>query len=577
MEGLHLPNVIKNLKKHFLQLLSMVAALCPFASPSPDAPSPEQRKAQLLSNLKRNWYIPFSALAFFCLNATTTPGYFVGVLIAFIASVVIALQIPSQYTAMGQTCKWMQVIAILTALGICWNIKDALSLQLLLEALPMLTKRPRIVFVLGVLSIAFVYFCVLLFWQKMTKVFSEIKLLDGITKAEWAVYGILLAASLTFMVMTFAQTEAFRGTNYSYDLIYTSDSPLEWGNSYLVLTHAENDIRQPLFAVFAAPFAGIPYLLGKLFGGSMTVQAIFINIVQVVMLFFSNFMVAKMMRLNAGKRICFLILTSCTYTYLLFILMMEQYIVAYFWLVLCMYLISQNQQPDRLVMWGAGSTLLTSMILLPFMSAQKPIRNFKAWFADMVRYGLEFVGVMLVFCRFDVIYNFVSQLSMLHQYTGKVLTFSDKLYQYTAFLADCFAAPDAGVSMNINGLISWQLRPVAGIHLLGIGILLLAMVSAIVNRGKRSSLLAAGWVAFSAVLLLGMGWGASENGLILYALYFGWALLVLLFQLIEKIADKLNMQFLIPIFSIGCAAALAVTNIPAIMEMVCFALTNYPT
>ena len=168
----------------------------------------------------------------------------------------------------------------------------------------------------------------------MAKVFSEIKVLDGITKAEWVVYGILLAASLTFMGMTFVQTEAFRGRDCSYDLIYTSDSPLEWGNSFLVLTHAENDIRQPLFAVFAAPFVGIPYLLGKLLGGSMTVQAISINIVQVIMLFFANFMVAKMIRLNAGKRICFLILTSCTYTYLLFILMMDQYIVAYFWLIL---------------------------------------------------------------------------------------------------------------------------------------------------------------------------------------------------------------------------------------------------
>lgn len=577
MKRLHLPNVIKNLKNHFLQLLSMVAALCPFASLSPDAPSPEQRKTQLLSTLKRNWYIPFSALAFFCLNATTTPGYFAGGVIAFIASVVIALQIPAQYTAMGQARRWMQVVAILTALGICWNIKDALSLQLLAAPLSVLPQRPRVVLALDVLSFPFVYFCVLLFWRKMAKVFSEIKVLDGITKAEWVVYGILLAASLTFMGMTFVQTEAFRGRDCSYDLIYTSDSPLEWGNSFLVLTHAENDIRQPLFAVFAAPFVGIPYLLGKLLGGSMTVQAISINIVQVIMLFFANFMVAKMIRLNAGKRICFLILTSCTYTYLLFILMMDQYIVAYFWLILCIYWISQNQQPDRIALWGAGGTLLTSMILLPFMSAQNPVRNFKAWFADMVKYGLEFVGVMLVFCRFDVIYNAVSQLSKLHQYNGNILTFTDKLYQYTAFLSGCFAAPDAGERMNVDNLISWQLRPVTSIHFLGIGILLLAVVSVIVNRKKRSSLVAAGWVVFSAVILLGMGWGTAENGLILYALYFGWALLVLLFQLVEKIADKLNVQFLVPVFSIGCAAALAVINIPAIMELVNFAITNYPT
>lgn len=91
-----------------------------------------------------------------------------------------------------------------------------------------------------------------------------------------------------------------------------------------------------------------------------------------------------------------------------------------------------------------------------------------------------------------------------------------------------------------------------------------------------SSLLAAGWIVLSIVMLLGLGWGTAENGLILYELYFGWAFLVLLFQLVEKIEDRLNVNFLVPVFSIGSAVILAVINIPAIMEMVYFAITYYP-
>jgi len=255
---------------------------------------------------------------------------------------------------------------------------------------------------------------------------------------------------------------------------------------------------------------------------------------------------------------------------------MEQYIVAYFWLIFCIYLISENQRPDRIALWGAGGTLLTSMVLLPFLSDKNPVRNFREWLADMVKFGLEFVAVMLVFCRFDVIFNLASRISLLSGFTGKNLTLADKLYQYISFISSCFVAPDAGVNTTAVDHISWQLTPVTSINFMGIAILSLVVVSAILNRGKRSSLLSAGWVAFSVVMLLGLGWGTKENGLILYALYFGWAFLVLLFQLVENIEDKLNVKFLAPVFSIGCAVVLAVVNIPAIMEMVHFTITYFP-
>ena len=58
------------------------------------------------------------------------------------------------------------------------------------------------------------------------------------------------------------------------------------------------------------------------------------------------------------------------------------------------------------------------------------------------------------------------------------------------------------------------------VNILGIIILILVLVSAIYNRHKYSSMLSIGWVGFSVIMLLGLGWGTVENGLILYALYF---------------------------------------------------------
>ena len=546
---------------------------------------PVQEKSQIVVNLKQNWYFPISVMAFFFLNVTLTLGYFIGLLIVFMISLAVASRIPSILSSAAKSRKRLHAVAIMTALGICWAGQSSFyadwstssKIQALEAMLPVPIDIPGVVSVVAaVVAIFFVYICVLVFWKEMAKIISDNGIFDDVKIPELIVYGILIVASVTFVIFSFAQTEAFYGTEYAYDIIYTSDSPsLIKGNVYLDLTHPENDIRQPLFAVFAAPFVGIPYLFGKLLGASASVQAILVNIAQIIMLFAANFILSKMMKLDPLKRACFL-LTFCTYTQMLFTLMMEQYIVAFFWLVFCMYLIAEKRQPDRIALWGAGGTLLTGMILLPFMSAKSPIRDFKSWFTDMVKYGFEFVALTLCFCRFDVFFNLWSKISFLNGFTGKTVTFADKLYQYTNFICGCFAAPDAGVNTTAFDHISWQLNVTSDINFVGVLILALAIFSAFWNRDKKSSLLAAGWVGFSAVMLLGFGWGTQENGLILYALYFGWAFLVLLFQLVEKIESKLNVRYLTPVFSVCAVVALLIINIPSIMETVNFAITFYP-
>lgn len=52
--------------------------------------------------------------------------------------------------------------------------------------------------------------------------------------------------------------------------------------------------------------------------------------------------------------------------YLLAVLMMEQYIVAFFWLSLCIYFVCSDSEPDRIFLYGAGRTLATSFIFTPF-------------------------------------------------------------------------------------------------------------------------------------------------------------------------------------------------------------------
>lgn len=516
----------------------------------------EQGLTANAGNWKKNWYLPVSAAAFFCMEKELTFVYFIGVPLA-VGFAGVAAAVLERKSGDG----WgLKLFSLLTCAGICWARQSGFS--------------ESIVGILcGVLSLPFVYVCVSFLWRKLLGIFRELSMKGW----EPAVYAALLVVTLIAMSVVFQNTDAFYGTIHDYDVIYTSDSPkLVKDNAFLTLTYAENDLRQPLFAVFAAPFAGLPYFLGRLFALPTLWQVTVLNFAQAAMLFFANLLLAQLMELTGGKRLCFMLLLSCSYTYPLFVLMMEQYVTAYFWLILFLYLACTKKRPDRLALWGAGGSLLTSAVLLPLTSEKNPLKDFKGWFADMVKYGLEFAAMMLAFCRLDVILGAMSDASALTRFTGKELTFWDKVCQFTAFVRSCFAAPDAGAELERMGYPSWQQSAVTGICVTGVVVLLLAAVSVLVNRDKKSSRIAGFWAAFSFVMLCVLGWGTQENGLILYALYFGWAFAVLLFQLVERIEKKLGIRFLVPLVSAAAVAALLAANLPGMKALIDFALTYYP-
>lgn len=532
----------------------------------------ERNRRTIIANLKSNWWFPVSAIAFFTLCPMNDIVSYVSLLIAGVLITFFASQVSSIWNALSKYSIALKLWSLFCALGICLAAHESFCLYYI----------PSFrVFWCGVFkavtAIFFVYCCVLIFWNKMKEIFAETKIFKDVKDIEWVVYIFLFVFSLVWMIISFRQTDAFYGTEYKWDIIYTSDTPIiVKDNAYMILKHTENDLRQPLFAVFTAPFVGAAYLIGRVLRVSDDVEAMLLNSVQIFMLLLANFMMTRTMKLNCIRRICFMVLSCCTYSYMLFILMMEQYIVVYFWLMLLVYYTSENKSPDPIVLWGAGGTLITNLILLPFASDKASLKNYEAWLKDIVKLGLGFTGMILIFCRFDIIYSLKERLRFYKSFDGEGLTFVDKLCQYSGFVSGCFIAPEAEVNVIDMGHFSWQLSHITTINIIGLSILVLAVISIILNRNKRSALLAAGWMCFSMVMLVGLGWGTNENGLILYSIYFGWEFFLLLFQLVERAEERLGTKLLIPVLSIACTVLLAVVNIPAIMEMLGFAATFFP-
>ncbi len=532
----------------------------------------ERNRRTIIANLKSNWWFPVSAIAFFTLCPMNDIVSYVSLLIAGVLITFFASQVSSIWYTLSKRSIGLKVWSLFCALGICLAAHESFCLYYI----------PSFrIFWLGalkaVLSVFFVYCCVLTFWNKIREIFAETKIFKEVKDIEWIIYISLFVLAIVWMIIAFSQTDALYGTEYKWDIIYTSDTPIiVKENAFMILKHRDNDLRQPLFAVFAAPFAGVPYLIGRVLRVSDCVKAMLLDSIQILMLLVANFMMTRTMKLNCTRRICFMVLSCCTYSYMLFILMMEQYIVAYFWLMLLVYCISEKRSPDPVVLWGAGGTLITNLVLLPFASEKASLKNYEAWLKDIVKSVLAFTGMVLIFCRFEVIYSSKERLEFYKIFSGEGLTITDKLCQYTGFISSYFIAPAAEVNVTDKGHISWQLSPITTINITGFSIFVLAVISAILNRNKRSALLAAGWICFSVVMLVGLGWGTKENGLILYSIYFGWGFLVLLFQLAERAEERLGTKLLIPVLSIACTVLLAVVNIPAIMEMLGFAATFFP-
>ena len=330
-----------------------------------------------LSNLMRNCYFPLSALAFFVMQARPSKTSFAETLIAsgvwLLLSACVSPSVLWKFSR--RSGRLMRIFSLLTAWGVCVYsssyMYDRFSRHP--EYLTMLNVSLHTVHFACLVMIfppmIFVYLCVNYFWYKFTGLVRSSGLTRGVSRREFAGYAMIFLVSLLMMVIIFAKSDAFYGA-LPFDVIYTADSgALMKPSCFLSLNHPENDIRQPLFGLFALPFMGLPYLMGRIaslfFGGEKFFVATFMNAVQIAMLIAGLFALSKAMSLSSRQRLCFMLFSSSTYTYMLNSVTMEQYIIVFFWLALSLYFMCQVPKPDSMILHGAGGTLITSLVLAP--------------------------------------------------------------------------------------------------------------------------------------------------------------------------------------------------------------------
>ncbi len=538
---------------------------------------------QIAANLKSNMLFLISGIAF----AIDHRGEDSTGLISALISITFITLFASQASKLREHIKnepiIIKIFSLLAALSVCFctvwleNVFTCIRNDILGGRILRLFSEDFIYIcflILPTISVYFVYICMVLFWKKLTSLFSENRIFSDITSPEIILYTICILASCALVIFAFSRSTAFYNIRTtSADTVYTSDTP--WVLYFKTYQNPEgNGIKHPLLALFASPFISPVYFISSILRIPDAAMYTAVTAIQTPIFACSNFLLAKAIDLTPQKRVCFMLLSFCVYSYMLFSVMAEQYIISYFWLSLFIYFLCRNKRAGAFMTCAAGGTILTSLALVPYDIYLNYNKKFLPLLRELVKQGITFIAIILAFGKIDVLIMF----SEISDFSGQNLSFSDKIFQYIVFIKNYFVSPESAAIPNIHTpeCLSWQLAPAEHLNIAGLIILIFCAVSFLINRKKTISKISAFWICFSFFITVIIGWGTAENGLILYSIYFGWAFFVLLFQLAERICEKFKCKFILPVLSVGTSVYLLAVNIPGIMDMINFLAENYP-
>lgn len=386
-------------------------------------------------------------------------------------------------------------------------------------------------------------------------------------------------------------TELAYTSKLAHDVIYQFDSPVMIRN----MVHARfsdptNGVHQPLFSIFAIPFAGVPYLTQALTGGSVLTFVIFEGFVQafVIMLGFS--MLGFAIGLSRRARICWMLLLASSFSYFLFSLCIEQYAIGFFYTALLILVVSRSGRLDKFAAYGAAGTFTTSgLMFLPAIFCSSSWRaGFRSFIKRTMGLILELAFIMCALMRaplLDWIFRGSRDMLRFASVSKHALNFRDQIYQTVMMIRSMFLAPKSGaldVSVilgadtplypELAGFEVWGQLPVGQFSILGSILILAALTGAWICRDKIWARMAILHLGLGLFLTGVLGFAVSEGNLVLYSLYFGWPVPCLIAGMLQK--AKLP-AWVLYIFAAAACVIMLWHNIPVVTDMFQFGVTRY--
>ena len=330
----------------------------------------------------------------------------------------------------------------------------------------------------------------------------------------------------------------------------------------------ENDIRQPIFGVLAMPFATFANLLSSFVKFIPNTYAVVFNTIQIILIALALILITRMMQLSEKQKIAFWILSFSCYSFMLFSFVQEQYVFAFFYLILAIYVGYYHISKINYFYIAAVGSLLTSGIIFPLITKFK---NIKSWIYNVFKCFIAFLLTCILSGQILQFATTFEQIEKISNWSGKDVLFIDRINQFSNFIQSIFIAPSSNIVINKQIPCFW-LKEVTTVNIFGIIILILCIISFIINRKNKILKISFLWVLFSILLLCIMGWGSQENGMILYSLYFAWAYIVLLYSLFNKIIKNVKLK---TIFLFLVCLVFFSINLSTMLNIIAFGINYY--
>lgn len=394
----------------------------------------------------------------------------------------------------------------------------------------------------------------------------------SLSKNEKRYLAFLFMCSIVITTVLYNLTNAFYSAGF-YDIIYTSDSGEIFAkDTFFNISSSQNDMpRQPLFGVFALPFGLASKLLSDILFFVPNIYPIAITTVQIFLLGIVSIMLCRIFKFKNIHERNFIMLYMSSFMVISFAFIIEQYIISLFYLVLVLYCYYVLKRKENYCYVGSVGTLTTNIVLLPFITQTKKIKTYIFVILKCLLIG---IGFFSIFGQLPLVFNFVdSFINIFSTFGGDSVSLYNRIIQWVSFVRNIFIAAPASVYSGRFSEYGYYLDDIYSISKLGILILIICIISLIVNKKEKKNCLLLGWICFSIIILVVLGWGTSENGLNLYSLYFGWPFVILIYMLLKKIIKNEKMLNVIVCVLMVC---LLIVNILGFAEIVKFGITYYP-
>lgn len=395
-----------------------------------------------------------------------------------------------------------------------------------------------------------------------------VRFFQSLTRAEWLYFslfwglGAILLVTISFQTSVFTFPMPLEKPDEEFPMgISVSDSALLInGDTFCNNTSSANDVRQPLFAIFSAPFAMFSHIMASTLWLTLPgvfeykyIYAVAIAFWQIGAFAVVGLLIRRIVASFTDESFSWAVafLYSVTWSTVIFALTVEQYAFSLLALIIFIaysVLIHQKQSDEvqqenslnfSLIAMAAIGTITTSLIPVVYFTAATA-KKFKSFINQTIEIIAVGLGSVIVFSKFGLLFNLNQRVEALSAYAdmdSSQLGPVSKIQQYLHFVYSTFFSPAVFYKHGVVLEVLPQDIPVT----VYIGSILISAACALgfilffKNRFVQCSAL---WILFGFFLMGVMGWGSRENGMALYASYFAWAYIPLAVLPIFKITGN---------------------------------------